>query len=398
MTVGARTWFSGMSQTVALGIVAMMLHCSEMPLVLATPTQTGHRMPTAHARKYMSYSGQSLGLLSGTVVDYNTFDTVCRSKGGVLAAVPTENARIHVTREILAVRGRGKTVTYVGGDADDSTRNAQGEGGRCVIGGKSSSLNCIYRWNKGLYATATPGGVGVAFWRGSYYGKGGGPLNGFPSYWYEGYPGRGQVYMVATLGEMEELLFWNDAEKRYNHMRDGTRGVKREYVVVCEVHIPLDESNEIDLPSDGFPSITSQPGHYRISTIEEDESTPGTGMQAVSNISMAEEYVVVEHSTPSFVYTSNGSAQAWLYENWVKVVIVAIVDIILAVMIYFALYPSRKSCSQEEPVVSMTLREHGGVRSRVVLCVPENNRQSYCERDESILTHYLTTISYEDQW
>ncbi|CCD16976.1 unnamed protein product [Trypanosoma congolense IL3000] len=187
---------------------------------------------------YNAYNNGPFNTPNGYMVSYDIADRYCTDIGGVLAAAQTPSAHERMHRSARKAMGGGAAFAYLGGDASHSASSALEPQTRCVAGSPASSLNCIYRWNKGLFATASSDGKGCAFWRGSYASaRGARSMNGYPSYWNDDYPHRGELHVLSWYRSKDGTATWYDrkpvsAENRESSHNPGTQ--PQDYICMCE--------------------------------------------------------------------------------------------------------------------------------------------------------------------
>ncbi|EKF29328.1 hypothetical protein MOQ_006895 [Trypanosoma cruzi marinkellei] len=104
----------------------------------------------------------------------------------------------------------------------------------CGRGLKWATLNCIFKWNKGMFADSSADGLGIAFYRGTLYTLlGVGPMNGYKDYWPYQYPYHGKTFLILRLNmwENNENATWYDW---YPAPKDHIDTPHNLYGVVCE--------------------------------------------------------------------------------------------------------------------------------------------------------------------
>ncbi|CCD19383.1 IGP family C type lectin domain [Trypanosoma vivax] len=111
---------------------------------------------TVNVKRYLSFHSGSFRTAYGQRVDYSSSDRLCREAGAVLAADQSgaAHAGIHEEHYRLAV---GKELySFLGGDALSNAAVRREPTKWCKAGDKTTSLNCVYRWNKGLFLFFPP--------------------------------------------------------------------------------------------------------------------------------------------------------------------------------------------------------------------------------------------------
>ncbi|ORC84876.1 uncharacterized protein TM35_000401430 [Trypanosoma theileri] len=162
--------------------------------------------------------------------------TLCSVDGGSLVSGQSAAAQDAITVELRkAFPNTDDPVhTYMGGDSTYSIYTEPDPSKKCKKGFYGASLNCIYRWNIGVFASETVDGYGVPFYRGSYYTlPGRGPVNGYTAFWSSGYPRQGESYMVSRYWKfVSPIAKWYDSAidsmLNPNTPRDS-------FIAVCEV-------------------------------------------------------------------------------------------------------------------------------------------------------------------
>ncbi|ORC84878.1 uncharacterized protein TM35_000401450 [Trypanosoma theileri] len=195
-------------------------------------------------------------------VNYGASADACNTNGGFLVTGQSLAAQNTITEHLKNNRNQAypEVLAYMGGDAIYSIRFDPDPNIRCTPGIEGASLNCIYRWNQGLFTRETSDGRGVDFYRGSLYSlPGAGPLNGYTMYWRPKYPARGNPYVVSQYTFIEGTqATWYDAP--VNAYLDPDLNLNG-FVVVCEVQSSSDGSTLVptDTPTTAPPAEASEP-------------------------------------------------------------------------------------------------------------------------------------------
>ncbi|RNE96095.1 hypothetical protein TraAM80_10001, partial [Trypanosoma rangeli] len=143
----------------------------------------------------------------GRLVYWGSSSASCKSEGGLLTADQTLAAHESITdylRQMGDVANK-EVFTYMGGDAVYSARWPENPDKKCGREVAKASLNCIFEWNQGEFVGTVMGYYGAPFFRGSLHSlAGAGPMNGYESYWHDGYPAHGQLYLISRLDMTKE--------------------------------------------------------------------------------------------------------------------------------------------------------------------------------------------------
>ncbi|ORC84870.1 uncharacterized protein TM35_000401370, partial [Trypanosoma theileri] len=127
--------------------------------------------------------------------------TACNANGGSLVTGQSLAAQNAITDQLRTTQtvGYKEALTYMGGDLTYSIRFEPDPNKKCQnLPSVVVSVNCIYRWNLGLFASGEFVGKGVPFYRGSLYSlPGAGPLNEYTPFWEYHYPAHGETYVVS---------------------------------------------------------------------------------------------------------------------------------------------------------------------------------------------------------
>ncbi|ORC84877.1 uncharacterized protein TM35_000401440, partial [Trypanosoma theileri] len=176
-------------------------------------------------------------------VSYGSSVDACRASGGYLVTGQSLAAQDAITYHLKSNQHYfyPTTATFMGGDAIYSTRFEPDPSQRCTQGRIGASINCVYRWNQGLFAQGTVDGKGVDFYKGSLYTlPGAGPMNGYTPFWQVNYPARGNPYLVSRFTFTEGTQApWYDAAVNPNG--DAVLIING-FLVVCEVQGAIDGS------------------------------------------------------------------------------------------------------------------------------------------------------------
>ncbi|ESL05813.1 hypothetical protein TRSC58_06524 [Trypanosoma rangeli SC58] len=118
----------------------------------------------------------------------------------------------------------------------------------CETGIAKASLNCIFEWNQGLFADSKVKHRGVPFFKGSLHSlAGAGRLNGYDSYWQDGYPAHGQIYLISRLDMIMEgaKATWYDGTDR---AYENPETPPASFGIVCEVQDGIVPTSTTTLP------------------------------------------------------------------------------------------------------------------------------------------------------
>ncbi|CCD16343.1 unnamed protein product [Trypanosoma congolense IL3000] len=226
---------------------------------------------------YNAYNNGPFNTPNGYMVSYDIADRYCTDIGGVLAAAQTPSAHERMHQSARKAMGGGAAFAYLGGDASHSASSALEPRTRCVAGSPASSLNCIYRWNKGLFATASSDGKGCAFWRGSYASaRGARSMNGYPSYWNDDYPHRGELHVLSWYRSKDGTATWYDgkpvsAENRESSHNPGTQ--PQDYICMCEFQDSVATKTKTPQQPDGTEEQSNATDEEHNATDEEQNAT-----------------------------------------------------------------------------------------------------------------------------
>ncbi|ORC86061.1 uncharacterized protein TM35_000301010 [Trypanosoma theileri] len=186
--------------------------------------------------RYFTLPNSAYTSTAGGRVNYGNSVTVCNMNGGSLVAGQSTAAQNAITDQLRPKITSTVTLptTYMGGDAIYSTRFESDPSQKCTPGVQGASINCIYRWNQGLFTQGTVDGHGVPFYRGSYYSvPGAGPLNGYTPFWPISYPLRGNPYVISQYqNSLGKRATWYDGPE---DPTGNTDVPSWGFVVVCEV-------------------------------------------------------------------------------------------------------------------------------------------------------------------
>ncbi|KAH9600100.1 IGP family C-type lectin domain [Trypanosoma melophagium] len=195
---------------------------------------------TVNVLRYFTVSNSVFAEDYGGRADFSNSVGVCRASGGSLVTGQSAAAQDAITTQLREAMPVGKTLahTYMGGDAMYSVNWVTDPTKVCKRGIAGASLNCIYEWNMGLFTSETTDGIGVAFYRGSFYTvPGAGPVNGYTPFWPATYPAHGQPFMISRyVSGRGAVSTWYDA---YGVGKSNSDTPENTYVVVCEVQDSL---------------------------------------------------------------------------------------------------------------------------------------------------------------
>ncbi|EKF29423.1 hypothetical protein MOQ_006795 [Trypanosoma cruzi marinkellei] len=170
----------------------------------------------------------------GGDVSYDKSGDICHLDGGLLSADQTNAAHLTISEKLrdTADYSFGRVNTYLGGDADHEATPKDPKK-KCGDSGRAT-LNCIFKWNQGRFADASPDGLGIGFYRGTLYMVGVGSMNGYKNYWPYQYPHDGKKYLLLRMSTTEETQQskWEDWGSTPTNR--GDTSFKR-FGVVCEV-------------------------------------------------------------------------------------------------------------------------------------------------------------------
>ncbi|ESL05182.1 hypothetical protein TRSC58_07188 [Trypanosoma rangeli SC58] len=188
-------------------------------------------------KRYFSLPNSEFIKMYGGFVDHVWSLTSCERKGGLLTADQTPAAHGSITDYLRNVgdTANKQVFTYMGGDATYSFFFEENPTKVCKPGITNTSLNCILEWNEGLFKGTKAKDHGVPFYRGSLHSlAGAGPLNGYDSYWQDGYPAHGQIYLISRLDMIMEgaKATWLDGATFASNNPDTP---SEAFGVVCEV-------------------------------------------------------------------------------------------------------------------------------------------------------------------
>ncbi|AAZ11602.1 hypothetical protein, conserved [Trypanosoma brucei brucei TREU927] len=202
----------------------------------------GKVYPTAYVKEYILFPNRKFWHGGDYLVDYSNSVHICREAGGTLATDHSQATNERLTAYHLGVADGPFIYSYLGGDATYSASAAQDAGIRCTAGDYDTSLNCVYRWNSGLFEASGIEGNGVAFWRGSYtYKSGSGALGGYPSFFAQSYPQDGQLHVMGWYTNVTKWFGWFDGGEVSGNKPGGKApGYKSltYFAALCEVTVP----------------------------------------------------------------------------------------------------------------------------------------------------------------
>ncbi|RNE95367.1 hypothetical protein TraAM80_10371, partial [Trypanosoma rangeli] len=188
-------------------------------------------------KKYFSFPYSELRHNYFGLANYGSSSSGCELNGGLLTADQTPAAHDSITNHLRKVGDAAKrqVFTYMGGDAYYSYYWEKDSDKVCDVDNKYNLLNCIFEWNQGEFVDTKVKHRGVPFFRGARNSLDGvGPLNGYTSYWREGYPAHGQIYLISRLDLTKEgsNATWYDGAV---HADDNPDTPNEAFGVVCEV-------------------------------------------------------------------------------------------------------------------------------------------------------------------
>ncbi|KAH8617323.1 IGP family C type lectin domain [Trypanosoma vivax] len=192
---------------------------------------------TVNVKRYLSLPSEGFRTQHAHRVDYSSSDRLCREAGAVLAADQSRAAHEAILEQFHVLSVKSVGYSFLGGDALSNAAMRRNPLERCKAGDKTTSLNCVYRWNKGLFAAAS-NGDGAAFWRGSLRGvSGSAALNGYPSHWSELYPKDSYLNVVAWYLPDKYAVYWRDvnSDQPYFAPTPILYTYVTNYIAVCEV-------------------------------------------------------------------------------------------------------------------------------------------------------------------
>ncbi|KAH8616529.1 IGP family C type lectin domain [Trypanosoma vivax] len=265
---------------------------------------------TVNVRRYLSFHSGSFRTVYGQRVDYSSSDRLCREAGAVLAADQSgaAHAGIHEEHYRLAV---GKELySFLGGDALSNAAVWREPTKWCKAGDKTTSLNCVYRWNKGLFATAS-NGDGAAFWRGSLYGvTDSTAMNGYPPHWGEFYPKDSYLNIVTWHVPDKHAMYWRDVNSAQPHYaQTPIQGTYADsYIAVCEVQDSISSSTTTTRPPTTTTTTTTTTEAPTTTTTTSTTSTTTTTKAPTSTTTSTTATVAPTNTTSSSSTTESPSS------------------------------------------------------------------------------------------
>ncbi|ORC84879.1 uncharacterized protein TM35_000401460 [Trypanosoma theileri] len=221
--------------------------------------------------RYFTFDNNVFLNTPGGRVNYGNSVTACSGNGGSLVTGQSAAAQSAITAQLKSQKPPLAQFppfipfsnTYMGGDATYSINSEPILAKRCIAGTGGASINCIYRWNSGLFASGEYVGKGVPFYRGSLFSlPGAGPVNGYPPFWQIYYPAHGNPYVISRYGHVQGARSkWYDTT---HDAIDNTRLPPGDFVVVCEVQETTAGSTPIPTP---IPTTTPVPTTTTTTTI-----------------------------------------------------------------------------------------------------------------------------------
>ncbi|CBH14053.1 hypothetical protein, conserved [Trypanosoma brucei gambiense DAL972] len=385
---------SNFSRITTLCGILMLLQCILRPLQAAS---SGGGPVTTAAKSYAVYTHEVFENNGVYNVDYVNSERVCRAEGMNLATDHSEATNSLIYKLLKPKNELGYLYVYLGGDAKYSASSVHEEKDRCKVGDLASSLNCVYRWNTGLFAPATPDDNGVAFWRGSSHEvSGAGSMNDYPSF-FKNYPAYGRLNVIAKLDSSDRVTWFDDDDDFGNNISfTNTRARStRFFMVLCEasaVPTPLppasphsenttaDENTTVDGNTNADENTTADGNTNADENTTVDENT---NTDEISNGSNEASDKTVP-STSSDGEGSGGGAGA-------AVVIIFILLVVLLVLLYFCCF-----AGHEKYITVMSLREKvtspvSNVEAAEVAAVPSNG-----EEHLSITSHQQETPAADE--
>ncbi|CCD16762.1 unnamed protein product [Trypanosoma congolense IL3000] len=188
--------------------LVLVLLCVVHPLQMAVSAKEG---PIASTKEYIILPNGRFNEGGQYLVSHGATERICREEGAILATDHSEATDAAINEVHSTLSHVHNIYSYLGGDATFSASEAQDAGSRCKEADNSTSIHCVYRWNRGLFDATTTNGIGEAFWRGSYRSTpGAGSMNDFPFRWIKDYPKFGVLYPMSRRHYRESKRTWFD--------------------------------------------------------------------------------------------------------------------------------------------------------------------------------------------
>ncbi|CCD13001.1 unnamed protein product, partial [Trypanosoma congolense IL3000] len=219
--------------------LVLALLCVVHPLQVAVSAKEG---PIASTKEYIIFPNERFQEGGQYLVSHGATERICREEGAILATDHSEATDAAINEVHSTLAHEQIIYSYLGGDATFSASDAQDAGSRCKEADNSTSIHCVYRWNRGLFDATTTNGIGEAFWRGSYRSiPGGSPMNDFPFRWIKDYPQHGFLYPISRRFDEEKERTWFDEPEDTGN--EGAHAVRAErpirfYVALCNIYVP----------------------------------------------------------------------------------------------------------------------------------------------------------------
>ncbi|KAH8615891.1 IGP family C type lectin domain [Trypanosoma vivax] len=266
---------------------------------------------TVNVRRYLSLPSESFRTAYDQRVDYSSSDRLCREAGAVLAADQSDAAHKAIFDQFHSyAKNNQELYSFLGGDALSNAAVRREPTKWCKAGDKTTSLNCVYRWNKGLFATAS-NGDGAAFWRGSLYGvSGSAAMNGYPPHWNELYPKDSYLNIVECHLNDKHAMYWRDVNSAQPHYAQapiqGTYVTS--YIAVCESQDSISSSTTTTRPPTTTTTTTTTTEAPRTTTTTSTTSTTTTTKAPTSTTTSTTATVAPTNTTSSSSTTESPSS------------------------------------------------------------------------------------------